>query len=113
MSVFLLLVITSFINWKIRKKDTQISDIYRVKFYPLFRRILKPVTLIVLDGVGHNENPEGNAVMAAHTPNFDFYQSNYPWTLLEASGEAVGLPPGFQGSKRKNKSQKRKNLKRK
>jgi 2,3-bisphosphoglycerate-independent phosphoglycerate mutase len=59
---------------------------------------VKPVVLIVLDGVGHNENPEGNAVLAARTPNFDAYRRRYPWTLLEASGEAVGLPPGFQGS---------------
>ena len=59
---------------------------------------IKPVVLIVLDGVGHNENPEGNAVLAAHTPNFDLFKAKYPWTLLEASGEAVGLPPGFQGS---------------
>ena len=59
---------------------------------------MKPVTLIVLDGVGHNENPKGNAVLSAHTPNLDFYKKNYPWTLLDASGEAVGLPPGFQGS---------------
>ncbi|MDP6628278.1 MAG: 2,3-bisphosphoglycerate-independent phosphoglycerate mutase [Candidatus Marinimicrobia bacterium] len=59
---------------------------------------MKPVTLIILDGVGYNENPKGNAVMTAHTPNFDFYRKKYPHCLLEASGEAVGLPPGFQGS---------------
>jgi len=57
-----------------------------------------PVVLIVLDGVGHNENPRGNAVAAAHTPNLDNYYEKYPWTLLNASGEAVGLPAGFQGS---------------
>ncbi|SVA01641.1 uncharacterized protein METZ01_LOCUS54495, partial [marine metagenome] len=59
---------------------------------------MKPVILIVLDGVGHNENPKGNAVLTAHTPNLDAYKEKYPWTLLDASGEAVGLPPGFQGS---------------
>ena len=57
-----------------------------------------PVVLIVLDGVGHNENPKGNAVLAASTPNLDSYYKKYPWTLLDASGEAVGLPAGFQGS---------------
>jgi len=36
---------------------------------------IKPVVLIVLDGVGHNENPEGNAVLAAHTPNFDLFKA--------------------------------------
>lgn len=59
---------------------------------------MRPVVLIVMDGVGHNENPEGNAVMAARTPHLDHYHKRYPWSLLEASGEAVGLPPGFQGS---------------
>tara|TARA_B100000315_G_scaffold3117_1_gene3086 strand:- start:548 stop:2197 length:1650 start_codon:yes stop_codon:yes gene_type:complete len=93
-----LIVVIIFIKWKIRKKDILISLIYGLKFYLLFRHILKPVTLIVLDGVGHNENPKGNAVLSAHTPNLDFYKKNYPWTLLDASGEAVGLPPGFQGS---------------
>ncbi|MBU0528627.1 2,3-bisphosphoglycerate-independent phosphoglycerate mutase, partial [bacterium] len=58
----------------------------------------QPVVLIVLDGVGYNKNPKGNAVLAAHTPNLDSYYKKYPWTLLDASGEAVGLPAGFQGS---------------
>ena len=38
---------------------------------------MKPVILIVLDGVGHNENPKGNAVLAAHTPNLDAYKEKY------------------------------------
>jgi len=61
---------------------------------------MQPVVLIIMDGVGHNdnENPKGNAVTAAHTPHLDYYRKNYPWCLLDASGEAVGLPPGFQGS---------------
>jgi 2,3-bisphosphoglycerate-independent phosphoglycerate mutase len=54
--------------------------------------------LIIRDGWGYNEDPRGNAVMAADTPNVDHYKATYPWTLLECSGEAVGLPAGFQGS---------------
>ena len=61
-------------------------------------RKLRPITLIVLDGVGYNENPKGNAVMSAKTPNFDLYRKKHPHCLLDASGESVGLPPGFQGS---------------
>ena len=57
-----------------------------------------PIVLIILDGVGHNENPKGNAVLAARTPFMDKLYKKYPWTLLDASGEAVGLPAGFQGS---------------
>jgi len=59
---------------------------------------MKPVVLIVLDGVGYTERTEGNAVLAANTPTLDHYRKNYPRSILGASGEAVGLPAGFQGS---------------
>ena len=59
---------------------------------------MKPVVLIVLDGVGYTERTEGNAVLAAHTPHLDSYRKTYPRSILGASGEAVGLPEGFQGS---------------
>jgi 2,3-bisphosphoglycerate-independent phosphoglycerate mutase len=59
---------------------------------------MRPVCLIIRDGYGYNENPKGNAVIAANTPNADSYRKKYPWTLLNASGEAVGLPEGYQGS---------------
>lgn len=59
---------------------------------------MRPVCLIIRDGWGFTEDPRGNAVLAAHTPNVDRLKAAYPWTLLECSGEAVGLPAGFQGS---------------
>jgi 2,3-bisphosphoglycerate-independent phosphoglycerate mutase len=59
---------------------------------------MRPVCIIVRDGWGYNENPKGNAVMAAHTPNVDAYKAKYPWTLIHPSGEPVGLPEGFMGS---------------
>jgi len=59
---------------------------------------MRPVCLIIRDGWGYNENPKGNAVLAANTPNIDSYKNKYPWTLIKTSGEAVGLPEGFQGS---------------
>jgi len=59
---------------------------------------MRPVCLIIRDGWGLNENPRGNAVMAASTPNIDYYKANYPWTSILTSGEAVGLPAGYQGS---------------
>ncbi len=59
---------------------------------------MNPVVLIVLDGVGYTERTEGNAVLAASTPNLDYYRQTYPRSFLGASGEAVGLPAGFQGS---------------
>src|SRR5660397_233796 len=56
------------------------------------------VALIILDGWGHAEAGEGNAVSLASTPVFDSLLERYPWALLEASGEAVGLPPGVMGN---------------
>lgn len=58
----------------------------------------KPVALIIRDGWGLNDKKEGNAVLAANTPNMDTYKKTYPWTILECAGEAVGLPEGYQGS---------------
>ena len=31
----------------------------------------KPISLIILDGFGINDNAEGNAIKAANTPNID------------------------------------------
>ena len=59
---------------------------------------MRPLCLIIRDGWGYSEKKEGNAVLAANTPNIDKYKDNYPWTLLECAGEPVGLPDGYQGS---------------
>jgi len=56
------------------------------------------VILIVLDGWGHRVETEHNAIFEAETPNFDELWKSYPHTLLEASGEAVGLPDGQMGN---------------
>ena len=58
----------------------------------------KQIVLIVLDGWGYREDPTHNAIAAARTPNFNSYWQNYPHTLLEASGLAVGLPEGQMGN---------------
>lgn len=58
----------------------------------------RPVVLIIRDGWGLSDQIEGNAVAAAHTPHIDAFKKAYPWTVLECSGEAVGLPDGYQGS---------------
>jgi len=54
--------------------------------------------LIIRDGWGINPREEGNAVFAAQTPVIDRLKTRYPWTRLACSGEAVGLPDGYQGS---------------
>jgi 2,3-bisphosphoglycerate-independent phosphoglycerate mutase len=59
---------------------------------------MRPVCLIIRDGWGYSEIPEGNAVLAARTPNIDAFKAEYPWTILDCAGEPVGLPDGYQGS---------------
>lgn len=58
----------------------------------------KPLMLMILDGWGYREEKEGNAILAARTPNLNNLQKKYPSCFLEASGEAVGLPEGQMGN---------------
>lgn len=58
----------------------------------------KPVMLIVLDGWGIGKEYEGNAIYLAKTPEFDRLIKEYPNTMVEASGLAVGLPEGQMGN---------------
>jgi 2,3-bisphosphoglycerate-independent phosphoglycerate mutase len=57
-----------------------------------------PLVLIVLDGFGYSPRLEGNAIRLAETPHFDDWFANYPNTLIEASGKAVGLQAGQMGN---------------
>jgi 2,3-bisphosphoglycerate-independent phosphoglycerate mutase len=56
------------------------------------------VALVILDGWGCAPPGPGNAVELANTPVFDALWERWPHTTLEASGEAVGLPPGQMGN---------------
>ncbi|MBR3811410.1 MAG: 2,3-bisphosphoglycerate-independent phosphoglycerate mutase [Agathobacter sp.] len=58
----------------------------------------KPVVLMVLDGYGLNENPEGNTVAMANTPVMDKLMAECPFVKGNASGLAVGLPDGQMGN---------------
>ncbi|HEX7958201.1 MAG TPA: 2,3-bisphosphoglycerate-independent phosphoglycerate mutase, partial [Pyrinomonadaceae bacterium] len=57
-----------------------------------------PLALIILDGFGHSDAREGNAVALAETPFYDEILGKYPHTLIEASGTCVGLPAGVMGN---------------
>lgn len=57
-----------------------------------------PVALVILDGWGIAPRGDANAVLLAETPNFDRLWQQYPHTMLSASGEDVGLPPGIMGN---------------
>ncbi len=56
------------------------------------------VTLVILDGFGHAPPGPGNAIHLADTPHWDRIWNGCPHTLLEACGEAVGLPAGVMGN---------------
>ena len=58
----------------------------------------KPTLLLILDGFGLNDNPEGNAIAMANTPNLDRLMKEYPYVKGNASGLAVGLPDGQMGN---------------
>ena len=57
-----------------------------------------PLALIILDGFGYRAQREGNAIALADMPFYDELRDKYPHTLLEASGECVGLPKGIMGN---------------
>ncbi|MEW5773102.1 MAG: 2,3-bisphosphoglycerate-independent phosphoglycerate mutase [Thermodesulfobacteriota bacterium] len=59
---------------------------------------LRPTLLLILDGWGQAPDGPGNAVARACTPTLDRLRAEYPGTLLDCSGRAVGLPSGFMGN---------------
>ncbi len=56
------------------------------------------IALIILDGWGHREDTQDNAIAEAKTPFFDSLLVRYPHAVLDASGEDVGLPSGQIGN---------------
>src|SRR5258705_2143456 len=56
------------------------------------------LVLIILDGFGYRAEREGNAIAMAAMPFYDELREKYPHTLIEASGECVGLPKGVMGN---------------
>ena len=54
--------------------------------------------LLILDGWGHRESPENNAIALARTPNWDRLWQQQPHTLIHTSGLKVGLPEGQMGN---------------
>src|SRR5688500_15147206 len=58
----------------------------------------KQVVLVVIDGFGHREEREGNAIALARAPTWNTLWQRFARTLLHASGRAVGLPIGQMGN---------------
>jgi len=57
-----------------------------------------PLALIILDGFGYRAEREGNAIALADMPHYRELTENYAHTLIQASGECVGLPAGVMGN---------------
>ena len=58
----------------------------------------RPVVLCILDGWGHRETCEDNAICQASTPVLDGLMETCPHALIDASELAVGLPSGQMGN---------------
>ena len=57
-----------------------------------------PLVLVVLDGFGEAEASASNAITLAEPSCYMELRQDYPFALLEASGEGVGLPCGLMGN---------------
>ncbi len=64
----------------------------------LTERSIKRAVLVVLDGFGERAERDANAIRLAHTPRLDALRAQFPSTLIETSGTAVGLPAGQMGN---------------
>ncbi len=53
---------------------------------------MKPIVLVIMDGVGKGDGGSGDAVVVAKTPTLDHLLATCPHTYLKAHGTAVGLP---------------------
>ena len=58
----------------------------------------KPLVLIILDGWGYRAETKANAIALARKPTYDRLLREYPNTLIQTSGQYVGLPDGQMGN---------------
>ena len=58
----------------------------------------KPVVLLILDGWGHREEVEDNALAQAELPHWRRLLATRPHTLVHTEGRHVGLPDGQMGN---------------
>ena len=57
-----------------------------------------PVVLCILDGWGHRDDDNDNAIQNGRTPVYDRLRAGCPTALLSTSGVDVGLPDGQMGN---------------
>ncbi len=59
---------------------------------------ITPVLLLILDGFGHREECDNNAICQARKPHWNFLWNKYAHSLIDASEKMVGLPTGQMGN---------------
>lgn len=60
--------------------------------------VAKPAVLVILDGFGHSETSQSNAIEKAKAPTWKRLWQEYPHSLIHTSGMNVGLPDGQMGN---------------
>ena len=58
----------------------------------------KKVLLMILDGWGEGKHDKSNVIYTEGAPFIDSLRAKYPFSFLDACGEAVGLPDGQMGN---------------
>ncbi len=59
---------------------------------------ITPVLLLILDGFGHREECDHNAICQARKPHWNFLWNKHAHTVIDASEKMVGLPTGQMGN---------------
>jgi 2,3-bisphosphoglycerate-independent phosphoglycerate mutase len=80
------------------EKQTEMTGCTLIKTPGYEKRENPKLLLLILDGWGIKEDPFGNLIHEANTPNFDRIWAEFPHSTLEASGEAVGMPANTVGN---------------
>ena len=53
---------------------------------------MNKIVMLVLDGFGYREEETGNAIKLAHMDNYEELLEEYPYSVLSATGDEIGLP---------------------
>ena len=84
---------------KLNLKTSDPSDVENTENYELEKiNQHKPVLLVILDGFGVSPDKFGSPWEIAEHSTFSEIEKHYPFTTIQASGIAVGLPWGKEGN---------------
>ena len=64
----------------------------------MMQKNYRPVVLVIIDGFGVPSEKTNSTWEIASRPNLNKMEKNFPFTVLQASGIAVGLPWGEPGN---------------